>query len=61
TTKLTQFLFPKIKKATQALPVIIEPAARSPALKSGLEKEKSMDASLKRTCELFLKVQILNL
>jgi hypothetical protein len=41
TTKLTQFLFPKIKKATQALPVIIAPAARSPALKSGLEKEKS--------------------
>jgi hypothetical protein len=31
TTKLTQFLFPKIKKATQALPVIIEPFTQRPA------------------------------
>jgi hypothetical protein len=61
TTKLTQFLFPKIRNATHAFPVIIEPVARSPDLKSGLEKEKSMAASLKRTCGLFLKAQLLHL
>ena len=46
-TKFSQFRLPKIRNATQALPVIIEPVARSPVLKSGLENEKSMPTSLK--------------
>ena len=47
TTKLTQFLFPKIKKATQAFPDIMEPVARSPDLKSVLEKENSINTSIR--------------
>lgn len=31
---------------SHALPVIIEPVARSPALKTGLEEEKSMNSSV---------------
>ena len=49
-TKFSQFLLPKIKKATQAFPAIMEPVARSPDLKSVLEKEKSMKSSVLRTC-----------
>jgi len=37
----------QIINATQAFPVIIEPVARSPVLKSGLENEKSITTSLK--------------
>jgi len=47
-TKFSQFRLPKIRNATQAFPVIIEPVARSPVLKSVLENEKSMTTSLKK-------------
>jgi hypothetical protein len=50
-----------MRNATQAFPVIIEPLARRPDLKSVLEKEKSMAARVKRTCRLFFKPQFLNL
>jgi len=46
-TKFSQLLFPKIKKATQAFPAIIEPVARRPDLKSGLEKENSISTSIR--------------
>jgi len=46
-TKFSQFLFPKIKKATQAFPAIMQPVARSPDLKSGLEKENSINISIR--------------
>ena len=49
-TKFSQCRFPNIRNATQAFPVIIEPVARRPDLKSGLEKEKSMKSSVLRTC-----------
>lgn len=49
-TKFSQCLLPKIRNATQAFPVIIEPVARRPDLKSGLEKEKYMKSSVLRTC-----------
>jgi len=58
-TKFSQFRLPKIRNATQALPVIIEPVARSPVLKSGLENEKSMTASLKTFNERKVKQQSL--
>ena len=48
-TKFSQSLFPKIRNATQAFPVIIEPVARRPDLKSGLENENTMAYSLCRT------------
>ena len=48
-SKLTQFRFPNIRYATQAFPVIIEPVARRPDLKSGLENENTMAYSLCRT------------
>ena len=48
--KFSPFLFPNIRYATQAFPVIIEPVARRPDLKLGLEKEKSMKSSVERTC-----------
>ena len=49
-TKFSQCLLPKIRNATQAFPVIIEPVARRPDLKSGLEKKNAMKISLKSTC-----------
>jgi len=49
-TKFSQCLLPKIINATQAFPVIIEPVARRPDLKSGLEKKNAMKISLKSTC-----------
>ena len=49
-TKFSQFRLPKIRNATQAFPVIIEPVARRPDLKSGLEKKNAMKISLKSTC-----------
>ena len=48
-SKLTQFRFPNIRYATQAFPVIIEPVARRPDLKSGLENENPIPASLGKT------------
>jgi len=48
-TKFSPFRFPNIRYATQAFPVIIEPVARRPDLKSGLENEKPIPASLGKT------------
>ena len=48
-TKFSQFRFPNIRYATQAFPVIIEPVARRPDLKSGLENENPIPASLGKT------------
>jgi hypothetical protein len=48
-TKLSQFRFPNIRYATQAFPVIIEPVARRPDLKSGLENENPMAYRLGKT------------
>ena len=45
-TKFSQCRFPNIRNATQAFPVIIEPVARRPDLKSGLEKKNAMKSSV---------------